>query len=124
MDHETGINPAKWNGDGSDAYGIVQWNPSSNYLTWRTQGGRNYSATSLRGQLAKILDEVIDDTYSRQWWETTNYNYSFKDFTTKTDTDKGKTLAKAFFYNYERAGDGTQNTRANYAAAWFDYLNW
>lgn len=58
--------------------------------------------------LSRILYEIQNNL---QWIATSQYNYSFSDFTQSTDSPYN--LALAFLANYERPADPNQPIRRN-----------
>lgn len=121
MQRESTINPGIWQslnyGNYSGGYGLVQWTPASKYTNWAEAKG--YDIGDINGQLEKILEEVETNT---QWIATSAYNYSFKEFTTSTDTPEN--LAHAFLLNYERAGVLALTQRQQNARYWYTNLNY
>lgn len=123
MEAESTINPGRWQSDSpgntSLGYGLVQWTPSTKYTDWCSEQG--YSDTShIDSNLARILYEVENNI---QWIATSTYNFSFKSFSTSTESVSS--LAKAFLLCYERPADqseSVQNYRASLALAWYKYL--
>lgn len=123
MQAESSINPGRWQSDSvgwsSGGYGLVQWTPTTKYIDWCSSEG--YSDPSeMDCNIARILYEVENKI---QWYATTSYNMTFKEFTQST-TDCG-TLAKAFLLNYERPADqseSVQNYRSSLANSWYTFL--
>lgn len=67
--------------------------------------------------LYRILYEVQNNL---QWIATTQYNYSFYQFTQSIDTPYN--LAMAFLTNYERPLDPNQPIRGTQAEYWYQFL--
>lgn len=65
----------------------------------------------------RILYEVENNI---QWIATSEYNYSFEEFTKSNDTPYN--LALAFLANYERPLDPNQPIRGEQANYWYEYL--
>lgn len=102
MESESTINPGVWynlkSTDPTKAYGIVQWNPSTNLTKWLK--AENKSDT-IANQLKRILYEVEND----EQWQSSKHSpiIDFKEFTTSTDTCS--VLAEYFLRCYEKPGD-------------------
>ena len=79
MRHESSINPNMyeygydWNED--RGYGLVQWTPRSKYWNWATGAGLPQRDGDT--QLARITHEILNGL---QWVATTQFPYSFKQF--------------------------------------------
>lgn len=67
--------------------------------------------------LSRILYEIQNNL---QWIATSQYNYSFSDFTQSTDTPYN--LALAFLANYERPAEPNQPIRGTQAENWYQFL--
>ena len=67
--------------------------------------------------ISRILYEVQNNI---QWIPTSQYNYSFEEFTQSIDNPYD--LAIAFLTNYERPLDPNQPIRGQQALIWYDYL--
>ena len=118
MQAESSINPGRWQGNNvgiGPAYGIVQWDPFSKYTNWALNQGLDPS--EMDSNLSRIDYEIVNNL---QWIPTLDYNFSFKDFTTSTETPEY--LASAFLKNYERAGVEVEEQRQTNARSWYDYL--
>ena len=120
MEKESTINPGRYGSNGSNIniLGLVQWSPKTKYTNWGTAGG--YSFDSMKGQLERLLWEVenLGPTGADQWYATSSYNLTFKQFTTSTQTPEW--LASAFLYCYERAGSGTESERRANTRKWYN----
>lgn len=118
MQSESAINPGRWQSDrvGGDpeghGYGLVQWTPYTKYTNWVTG-----DPSTMDNNISRILYEVENGL---QWIATSQYNYSFTEFTQSTDTPYN--LALAFLANYERPADPVQPQRGEQANYWFEYL--
>lgn len=97
----------------SGGYGLVQWTPASKYINWVSG-----DASTMDNNLSRIQYEINNNV---QWIPTSQYNYSFKTFTTSTDTPEN--LASAFLKNYERAGVEVEQTRRSNARYWYSFLS-
>lgn len=69
--------------------------------------------------LSRIIYEVQNNL---QWIPTSQYNYSFSDFTHSTDTPYN--LAMAFIVNYERPADPNQPSRRNTGRILVSIFRW
>lgn len=123
MEAESSINPGRWQGDtpGSTSlgYGLVQWTPSTKYTEWCSSQGLS-DPSHIDSNIARILYEVDNNI---QWIAKSPYTFSFKYFTTSTESVSS--LAKAFLLCYERPADqsdSAQNYRSSLATAWYKYL--
>jgi peptidoglycan hydrolase-like protein with peptidoglycan-binding domain len=143
---ESALNPARWQSGkvkDSSGYGLVQWTPSTNYLSW---AGENNKDELMVGQLARIKWEhdngkqffAVKDLSKANYNDGLNYNITFKQFVISNQS--AYVLGRIFGRCYERSGailNGTKedataedknnaekslNTRGVYAEEWFDYL--
>ncbi len=116
---ESTINPGIWeslNPVVSNGFGLVQWTPSTNYTNWASEKG--YESDDGNGQIEWINTETVKQG---QWIPTSNYNISFDDFKTSTETPEW--CASAFLRDFERpASFATEDTRRTDARMWYDYL--
>lgn len=119
MQTESNINPGIWQnldyGNYSLGFGLAQWTPATNYTDWATANG--YEISDPEGQLIWI------DTRSEssgQWIPTSDYDISFEDF--KTSSQSPEYLASAFLKNFERAGVEVESERRKQARSWYSYL--
>ena len=119
METESTINPGVWQnlneGVVNLGFGLVQWTPSTNYTAWAQENG--YDIDDGDGQLVWI--DTLSET-SGQWIPTPEYNMSWDEF--KTSTDSPENLASAFLHNFERAGVEVENERRQQARKWYNYL--
>lgn len=119
METESTINPGVWQNLDEGAvnlgFGLVQWTPSTNYTAWAQENG--YDIDDGDGQLVWI--DTLSET-SGQWIPTSEYNMSWEEF--KTSTDSPENLASAFLHNFERAGVEVENERRQQARKWYNYL--
>lgn len=116
MQSESSINPGIWEGLDDVAkggYGLVQWTPYTNYADWAGDGWEDNGDR----ECDRILWEL--DT-GVQWYATSSYPLSFKQFSQSTD-DPGY-LAYAWLYNYERPGSLDQPIRKTRANQWYEWL--
>ena len=118
MQAESSINPGRWQsddvGDLNAGYSLVQWTPASKYIDWLPSGE---DASKMDNAISRILWEVENN---QQWIATSQYNFSFEEFTKSTDTPYN--LAMAFLANYERPEEPNQPIRGEYANNWYEYL--
>lgn len=120
MERESTINPGVWQnlneGNMSGGYGLVQWTPASNYITWASNN--NYPIGDINGQIARIIYELENNL---QYIPTNQYPMSFREFTVSTESPEY--LASVFLHNYERAGVGAEEERRQNARYWYDNLD-
>lgn len=129
MQHESAINPGRWEGNdvgNGPGYGLVQWTPYTKYTKWATLNG--YSDPSVMdGNIARILYEVKNKV---QYYATDDYPENFTEFTESIKTPYY--LACAFAFNYERSWvalygsaeekEALRQKRGNSALDWYEYL--
>lgn len=129
MEAESGINPARWEGDNvgnlSGGFGLVQWTPATKLFSWIDS---EYAAGNLindvytngDNQLSRIRYEVVNPV---QYYPTAAYPETFQEFTESTKAPGY--LAVAFLKNYERPADSgaaTQAKRAKLAENWYTFI--
>ena len=141
MQHESAINPGRWEGNKvgtGPGYGLVQWTPYTKYTEWV---GYLEDPSTMDNNLKRIIYEVENKI---QWIATSTYDYSFEEFihSEKTPYD----LACAFAWNYERSAvvlwganskaeadtlteeqkeanrEALRQKRGGSANAWYEYL--
>lgn len=129
MQHESAINPGRWEGDDvgdGPGYGLVQWTPYTNYTNWCAD--RGYSDPSeMDNNLARIIYELENGL---QYYKN-NYPYTFKQFVKSTDSPY--TLACAFAFDYERSWvalygseaekEALRQKRGGSAQSWYTFLS-
>lgn len=119
VQHESTINPGRWEGDvvgrTGKGYGLVQWTPATKYINWLLVGA---DPSTMDNNLKRIRYELAHP--SVQWRKTNAYPLSFKQFTQSTQTPEY--LASCWLKNYERAGIAAEARRRRYARYWFEYL--
>ena len=119
MERESTINPGIWQnldeGNTSLGFGLVQWTPATNLITWANQNG--LTPSDIDTQLKRILYELENGL---QYYSTESYPLSFAEFTKSTKSPEY--LASAFLYNYERAGVVAEDERRENARYWYNYL--
>lgn len=132
MQSESTINPGAWEGwttpsdptTATQGAGLVQWTPGSKYVNWAiAQGYTEYASyMQIDPQLQRILAEVpatSGDLY--QWIPTSEYNFSFQEFTKSKQSPQ--VLADAFLKNYERPANSNQPIRGTQALYWYETLD-
>lgn len=120
METESSINPGIWEslneGYTGGGFGLVQWTPATNLITWAEDNGLEYAAMDT--QLKRIIYELDNNL---QYYPTTAYPETFSEF--KTSTKDPAYLALAFLANYERPADPNQPIRGEQAQYWYEYLS-
>lgn len=130
MQHESSINPGRWQSDDvgnvSMGYSLVQWTPSTNYTEWCASQGRS-DPSEMDNAIARILYELENGL---QYYATDSYPLSFREFTQSTETPYD--LACAFAWNYERSWtvlygteeekEALRKLRGNAAKVWYAYM--
>ena len=126
MEHESTINPGRWQSDDVDnmsgGYSLVQWTPASNYIEWC-----DGDPSEMDSALARILYELDNGL---QYYSTPSYPLTFREFAASTDPPY--TLACAFAWNYERSHtvlygtaaekEALRQKRGGAANVWYEYL--
>lgn len=107
MQHESSINPGRFEGGGyyggtwvsgdGPGLGLVQWTPYTNLTNWCASHDPVLNPYDIDSQLEKIINEK--DT-GKQYYKN-HYKYTFETFSTSTDDPY--TLACAFAFDYERS---------------------
>lgn len=128
MQHESAINPGRWQGENvgvGPAYGLVQWDPWTKYVDWCTAEGRS-DPSEMDNAIARILYELENGI---QYYKN-NYPYTFKEFVKSTDSPY--TLACAFAFDYERSWialygteaekESLRQLRGGSAENWYTYI--
>lgn len=129
MQSESTINPGIWQnlrewGDTSGhGYGLVQWTPYTKFTDWCSIN--DYDIANIDSALKRIEAEVTaSDTPGwsdlDQWVATSDYNISFREFT--TSNRDAYWLACAFLRNYERPARLDYTGRGNQAQKWYEFL--
>ena len=127
MQHESSINPGRWQSDNvgatSSGYSLVQWTPARNYIEWC--GDRDPSEMDVA--LDRIMYELDNGL---QYYKASAYPLTFRQFTQSTDSPY--TLACAFAWNYERSytvlygteaeKEALRQKRGNAALGWYKVL--
>lgn len=129
MEHESAINPGRWEGNSvgkGPGYGLTQWTPYTKYTEWCSSMG--YSDPSeMDNNLSRIIWELNNN---EQYYATNTYPESFTHFTKSIATPYY--LACAFAFNYERSWvalygteaekEALRQLRGNSATYWYQYL--
>ncbi len=129
IQHESSMNPGRWEGDNvgsGPGYGLVQWTPYTNYTDWCSS--HNFSDPSeMDNNLARIIYELENGL---QYYKTPGYPETFEEFTKSTKDPYY--LACAFAWNYERSWvvlygseaekEALRQKRGNTANSWYTYL--
>lgn len=118
---ESSMNPGRWQsedvGNNSGGYGLVQWTPATKYFDWC-----NSLDLSDPSEMDNNLDRIIYELENNiQWIATSEYNFSFSEFSTSTES--AEYLASAFLKCYERAGVEVESTRRSNAIKWYRYIS-
>lgn len=122
MQAESGINPGIWEGltPFSGGYGLVQWTPYTKYSNW--------AGVPWENQGDRELDRIVYEAENGlQWSRNTEVGLdppiTLAQFL--VSTLPVATLSNYWLWFYEHPADpgtATQNTRAAYSAAWYDYF--
>lgn len=129
MQHESAINPGRWEGNDvgdGPGYGLVQWTPYTKYTEWAKLNGHSDPST-----MDANIDRIIYEVKNRvQYYATDDYPESFEEFTKSTKTPYY--LACAFAFNYERSWvalygteeekEALRQKRGGSANDWYEYL--
>lgn len=125
MTAESSVNPMR-NEVGGSGYGLVQWTPKSNLQKRAKAIGRASTYNTMYTELLVIDYEAKKGI---QWYSTTNYPLSFKEFM-KSDGSL-LYLTGAFMCNYERPADQSADAiirrynrtdGAMGTTQWYEYL--
>lgn len=118
---ESTINPGRWQNDDEYnydlGYGLAQWTPATKYLNAIHPYG-NGDPFEMDNNLFYLIEYEIQK--QTEYYPTSNYPETYAQF---LQSSKSPTyLAKAFLYNYERAGVEVVNKRVEYANYWYEFL--
>lgn len=143
MQHESSINPGRWEGNDvgdGPGYGLTQWTPYTKYTEWVVLNG--YSDPSEMD--ANLTRLVYEFSHAVQYYPTDNYPETRSEF--KESTKSAYYLACAFAWNYERSAvvlyganskaqaenlteaekeanrEALRQKRGNAAQYWYEYL--
>ena len=110
-------------------FGMPHWTPWYNkYGVWAyTRYGLLATATD-DNPLADFALQMKYHEYEcvngynggKTWYNNKGYSYTWNEW--KHSTDDVETLARAYYYQYERSGAGSPGTRPNKAKKWWDYF--
>ena len=122
---ESNISPGCWGLGGANAFGLVMWTPSSNYIPWARANG--YDDDDGNAQLDFIDMGVYcyrgDPNDLRNTWTPNNHgiNTTYAQF--KAGHKTPEEMAYIFLWGYERAaGDGMIAARQRNAKKWYQFL--
>lgn len=121
FEKESTINPGLWQNrepnNLDNAFGLPQWRPSRTYVNWANQNG--YTIGAMDAQLDRLEWEV-NTGQGGKYDPVSPYLMTFPQF--KTSMQSVDYLARAFLYNYEKAGSGSEAERVSYAVKWWNSL--
>lgn len=118
MQQESGINPGFWQNYHGPGYGLVQWDPASNYLNWASGQGIDINDADQNGDGQCTLINLCESV--GQWLPTSTYPYTWAQFAALSDVHEA---VRAFLYEYERAGSPMLPNRYDYADHWYDIIS-
>lgn len=120
MQAESGINPGRWQNGHGPGYGLVQWDPASNYLNWASGQGINIDDADQNGDGQCTLINLCESV--GQWLPNSShgYTYTWAQFSQLTDVD---TAVYAFLWQYERPSQPHTENRITYAHYWYDIIS-
>lgn len=120
MQTESRLNPGAWQNYQEPAegvtrwgYGLVQWDPYTNYSEWAGDDWLNNGTK----QCERIIYELENGI---QWYKTSSYNMTFAEYTQSEESPAN--LAYAWMYNYERPASLDQPIRQSQAQQWYEYI--
>jgi hypothetical protein len=125
MQVESGLNPGRWQSDNvenlSGGYGLVQWTPATDYFKFF--GYPNWDPdindpSTMDENLYYIIE--YESQHKFRYYPTDEYPLTLTEFVLSTKSPGY--LAKAFLYNYERAGVEAVDKRVEYANYWYEFL--
>jgi hypothetical protein len=125
---ESTINPGRWQNDNvgstSLGYGLAQWTPATKYLNYFEDYGfgEEYYGSGkiyeMKYQIGYLYGYELEN--HSEYFPTDNYPETYEEFLVSTKSPTY--LAKAFLYNYERAGVEKVDLRVQYANYWYEFL--
>lgn len=120
MQAESGINPGRWQNGSGPGYGLVQWDPASNYLNWAAGQGIDINDADSNGDGQCTLINLCESV--GQWLPNSShgYTYTWAQFAALTDVD---TAVYAFLWQYERPSVPHTENRITYAHYWYDIIS-
>ena len=119
MQQESGINPGRWQGGTGPGYGLVQWDPASNYMNYASRHGIDINDADSNGN---GQCQCINDSESEGQWLPNSghgYTYTWAQFSQLSDWS---TATQAFCWQFERPGTPMMSNRLTYAAHWYDII--
>ena len=120
MHHESGtINPGIQQTYGT-AYGLVQWDPPSQYLDWASANG--YAADSLIGQVYYLNESMKPG--KGNWFSSSRHPEYYETYSVFIASEKDVDyLTCVFLYCYERPGIAHEARRIEHARDWLAYFS-
>lgn len=120
MQQESGINPGRWQGGSGPGYGLVQWDPASNYLNWASAQGINTNDDDQNGEGQCNLINLCESV--GQWLPNSShgYTYTWAQFSQLTNVSEA---VQAFCWEFERPGTPMMQNRLDYASYWYDIIS-
>lgn len=116
--------------DQTGGMGLPQWTPwGSRYGAWLIEQGID-SVAEDENPAALIENQIAFHEYScaygqgagkADWYSNHGYNYTWLEW--KQSLDDPGTLARAYYWQYERSAAESVGERANHALEWYNYLD-
>lgn len=120
MQHESQINPGRYQNGVGPAYGLVQWDPSSKYLNWADKMG--YADNSMIGQLNYLIHSMQPG--NGEWFSNSSVKgYYLTSSKFISSTESVEFLTQVFLWSYERPSDIALENRISYAKYWDSYFS-
>ena len=120
MQHESQINPGRYQNGVGPAYGLVQWDPSSKYLNWADKMG--YADNSMIGQLNYLIYSMQPG--NGEWFPNRSVKgYYLESSNYISSTASVEFLTQVFLWSYERPSDIALENRISYAKYWDSYFS-
>lgn len=130
MQHESALNPGRWQSDNvgntSGGYSLTQWTPATKYINWCTDQGLS-DPSEMDNAISRIVWELENNA---QYAATSGYPESFREFSKSTKSPYY--LACAFAWNYERSEtvlygteeekEALRKKRGGSAESWYTFL--
>lgn len=119
MQAESGINPGRWQGGHGPGYGLVQWDPASNYMNYASRNNIDINDADSNGE--GQCNCVNECEAEGQWLPNSShgYTYTWAQFAQLTDVD---TAVYAFLWQYERPSKPHTENRITYAHYWYGII--
>lgn len=116
---------------GAGGFGLAQWTPYTTKLHWYCEqkgivpsASDNNPAGTFELQIEyheyECTNGLKGDSSKKTWYAYKGYSYEWEEF--KSSDDDVSTLAKAYYWQYERSGANDPGTRPDQAETWYDYL--